>query len=105
VQSIGEGIFTRLRSSNARAEPLRILTVIAVNFYCTQFCVFSGATMSQKKARRKARRNRSHLESELSAYDSDEALLVEQEWEAISGDFLAESDEIAVLDFRSSDGE
>lgn len=100
---MGEGIFTRLRSSNAHAEPLKIFTVIAVDFYCTQFCVFLGATMSQKKARRKARKNRSHLESELSAYDSDEAFLVEQEWEEISDDFLADSDEIMVRDFRSSD--
>ena len=61
--------------------------------------------MSKKKTRRKARRNKSHWEPELSEYDGNEAFLVEQEWEEISDDFPADSDEIALLDFRSSDCE
>ena len=61
--------------------------------------------MSQKKARRKVRKNRSHWEPELSEYDSDAAFLVEQDWKGISDDFLADADGIALLDFRSSDCE
>lgn len=61
--------------------------------------------MSDKKARRKARRIKRQWGGELSADDSDEAFIVEREWAEISDDFLADSDEITNFDFRSSDWE